>query len=67
MTKIILENDGVKNTIEFEDNLTGTELLSAFCSLMIGQTYLVSTVTKALKEVLDDYNRDIILNKNNES
>lgn len=55
MTKITLENGGVKNTIEFEDNLTGTELLSAFCSLMIGQTYLVNTVKQALREVLDEY------------
>lgn len=55
MTKITLENDGVKNTIEFEDDLTGTELLSAFCSLMIGQTYLVDTVKHALREVLDKY------------
>lgn len=55
MTKITLENDGVKNTIEFEDDLTGTELLSAFCSLMIGQTYLVDTVKHALREVLDEY------------
>lgn len=55
MTKITLENDGVKNIIEFEDDLTGTELLSAFCSLMIGQTYLVNTVKQALREVLDEY------------
>lgn len=55
MTKITLENDGVKNTIEFENDLTGTELLNAFCSLMIGQTYLVNTVKQALREVLDEY------------
>lgn len=55
MTKITLENDGVKNTIEFEDALTGTELLNAFCSLMIGQTYLVNTVKQALREVLNEY------------
>lgn len=55
MTKITLENDGIKNTIEFEDDLTGTELLSAFCSLMIGQTYLIDTVKHALREVLDEY------------
>lgn len=67
MTKITLEIDGIINTIEFSEDLDGTELLSGFCSLMIGQTYLVSTVTKALKEVLDNYTRDIILNKDNES
>lgn len=55
MTKITLESDGIKNTIEFEDDLTGTELLEGFCSLMIGQTYLVDTVKRALQDVLEKY------------
>lgn len=69
MTKVTLEIDGVKNTIEFEDDLTGPELLKGFCSLMHGQTYLIQTIKQSLQEVLDDYRQDatLILNVKNES
>lgn len=69
MTKVTLEIDGVKNTIEFEDDLTGPELLKGFCSLMHGQTYLIQTIKQSLQEVLDDYRQDatLILNVRDES
>lgn len=69
MTKVTLEIDGVKNTIEFEDDLTGPELLKGFCSLMHGQTYLIQTIKQSLQEVLDDYRQDatLILNVKDES
>lgn len=66
MTKITLEIDGITNSIEFNEDLNGTELLRGFCSLMIGQTYLISTVKQSLKEVLDEYKQDatLIVQKN---
>lgn len=69
MTKITLEIDGTVNTIEFSEDLNGSELLRAFCSLMIGQTYLICTVKQALKEVADGFRQDttLMLNKGNES
>lgn len=69
MTKVTLEIDGVKNTIEFEDDLTGPELLKGFCSLMHGQTYLIQTIKQSLQEVLDNYRQDatLILNAKDES
>lgn len=69
MIKVTLEIDGVKNTIEFEDDLTGPELLKGFCSLMHGQTYLIQTIKQSLQEVLDDYRQDatLILNVKDES
>lgn len=61
MTKITLEIDGITNSIEFNEDLNGTELLRGFCSLMIGQTYLICTVKQSLKEVLDEYRQDATL------
>lgn len=60
MTKISLEIDGTICSMEIPYNdVSATELIKGFGSLMIGQTFLACTVKNALEEVAEDYGEDL--------
>ena len=62
MTKIALEIDGRILSMELPYNdATATELIKGFCSLMMGQTFLVCTVKDALIEAAEDYKEELDL------
>lgn len=54
MTKITLEIDNRIFSAEFPYNdVTCSELVEAFCSLLHGQTFVLKTIQKTLKETAD--------------
>lgn len=60
MTKITLEIDGTIYSVEIPYNdVSATELIKGFGSLMIGQTFPAYTVKAALEEVAEDYGEDL--------
>lgn len=60
MTKLSLEIDGTICSMEIPYNdVSATELIKGFGSLMIGQTFLACTVKDALEEVAEDYGEDL--------
>lgn len=62
MTKITLEIDDRTCSMEMPYNdATATELIKGFCSLMMGQTFLVCTVKDALVEAAEDYKEELDL------
>lgn len=63
MTKITLEIDKRVFSMESPYNdMTASELIKGFCSLLQGQTFLTCTVRGALEDVAVDYTEELDLN-----
>ena len=62
MTKITLEINGVVITTEFDKNdLSAPEIISKFCSMLYGHTFLLTTIEGALEDVADDIKEEMSL------
>ena len=54
MTNIIITNYNLESRVELEDDATSTEMIEAFCKMLLLQSYQIGSLINSLDEVKEN-------------
>lgn len=59
MISLIIKNDTLNSKIKLEDSATSTEMIEAFCKMLLLQSYQIGSLIDSLDEVRENLIEDI--------